>query len=220
MISKCLFTTNVHALQNAENSFKANSLVLPLSVRITALLWFKSYLSSRSFSVKVSNHTSEPLPLSCGVSQGSVLGPLLFILYTTPLSHLIESFSVDHHLYADNTQLFISFFPTSFSTSIAHRILSVVNQISQWMSSNLLCFNPSKTEFIMIGLPAQIKKSPTLPYNCPITHLPLLSSLMLLSAILVLLFIPIYCIILQALLRSMMWLGPLAKKSRRIRPAA
>src|SRR6218665_1545078 len=64
----------------------------------TALLWFKSYLSSRSFSVKASNHTSQPLPLSCGVPQGSVLDPLLFILYTTPLSHLIETSSVDHHL--------------------------------------------------------------------------------------------------------------------------
>src|SRR6218665_28745 len=74
-----------------------------------ALLWFKSYLASRSFSVKASNHTSQPLPLSCGVPQGSVLGPLLFILYTTPLSHLIETSSVDHHLYADDTQLFISF---------------------------------------------------------------------------------------------------------------
>src|SRR6218665_3938685 len=128
----------------------------------TALLWFKSYLSSRSFSVKASNHTSQPLPLSCGVPQGSVLGPLFFILYTTPLSHLIDTSSVqsvDHHLYADDTQLFISFSPASFSTSIAH-LLSVVNQISQWMSSNLLCLNPSKTEFIIIGLPAQIKKIP------------------------------------------------------------
>ena len=80
----------------------------------TALLWFKLYLSSMSFSVKVSNHTSHPLPLSCGVPRGSALGPLLFILYTTPLSHLIESSSVDHHLYADDTQLFISFSPASF----------------------------------------------------------------------------------------------------------
>src|SRR6218665_1641555 len=80
----------------------------------------------------------------------SLKGPLLFILYrpTTPLSHLIKSSSVDHHLYADDTQLFISFSPASFSTSIA-QLLSVVNQISQWMSSNLLRLNPSKTEFII-----------------------------------------------------------------------
>ena len=120
----------------------------------TAQPWFKSYLSSRSFSVKASNHTSQPLPLSCGVPQGSVVGPLFVILFTTTLSHLIESSSVDRHLYVDDTQFFISFSPASFPPQ-SHSYC--VNQISRWMLSNLLCLNSSETEFIIIGLPAQIK---------------------------------------------------------------
>src|SRR6218665_2442438 len=99
-----------------------------------------------------------PPTLLCGPSRlrpGSA--PLHSIHHTVKTS--IETSSVDHHLYADDTQLFISSSPASFSTSIAH-LLSVVNQISQWMLSNLLCLNPSKTEFIIIGLPAQIKKIP------------------------------------------------------------
>ena len=73
----------------------------------TALLWIQCYLSSRTFSVETSEASSQSCPLTCGVPQGSVLGPLLFILYTTPLSSLIKASSVDHHLYADDTQLFI-----------------------------------------------------------------------------------------------------------------
>src|SRR6218665_1809998 len=61
-------------------------------------------------------------------------------------------------------------FPRPLSTSIA-RLLSVVNQTSQWMSSNLLCLNPSKTEFIILGLSAQLKKIPD-----PSLHLSINSS--------------------------------------------
>jgi len=59
---------------------------------------------------------------------------------------------------AIDAQLFISFSPNSFSESIDH-LLHVVKQISSWLTSNFLCLNPSKTEFILIGLREQLKKT-------------------------------------------------------------
>jgi len=85
----------------------------------SVLSWFKSYLSSRSFRVKCNNNLSFFYTSSCGVLQGSVNGPLLFVVYTTPLSTLISSLSLDHHLYANDTQLF-SFHPLNFNSSIFH----------------------------------------------------------------------------------------------------
>jgi len=63
--------------------------------------WFKSYLSSRSLGVKCDNILSFLYTSSCGVPQGFVLGLLLFIIYTTPISTLISSLSLNHHLCAD-----------------------------------------------------------------------------------------------------------------------
>src|SRR6218665_812765 len=101
--------------------------------------------------------TYNPQTLTCGVPQGSVLGPLLFILYTAPLSKLISSSSVDHHLYTNYTQLFISFFPHSLQDALNH-IRNTIIQISAWITTNLLCLNPSKTEFLIIGLREQLSK--------------------------------------------------------------
>ena len=66
----------------------------------TVLSWIQSYLSSRSFTVDINGIKSPPSKLLYGVPQGSVLGPLLFILYTTPLSSIISQSSVNHKLYA------------------------------------------------------------------------------------------------------------------------
>ena len=74
-------------------------------IQSTALQWFHSYLSDRYQSISVSNSSSSPSQLMYSVSQGSVLGPILFVLYTTPLSNIIANHSVNHQLFADDTQL-------------------------------------------------------------------------------------------------------------------
>ena len=73
-----------------------------------AQIWFSSYLQNRHQSVKIADTFSDKVTLSYGVPQGSVLGPVLFTLYTTPLGAISSSFDINHHLYADDTQIYMS----------------------------------------------------------------------------------------------------------------
>ena len=75
------------------------------------------------------------------------------------LSSLISSVSLDHHLYAYDTQLFFSFHPLNFESSISH-LQNALQQISSWMTANLL--NSSKTKFLLIGLKTNLPKCTTL----------------------------------------------------------
>jgi len=122
----------------------------------SVLSWFKSYLSSRCFRVKCETDLSW-YTSSCGVPQGSVLGPILFVMYTTPFSTLISSCSLNHHFYADDTQLFLSFLPTHLDSSI-DPLHDALDRISSWMTANLLTLYSSKTEFLIIGPSKQLAK--------------------------------------------------------------
>ena len=123
----------------------------------TALSLLTSYLSKRTQHVSIDNQSSHSLPLVTGIPQGSVLGPLLFSIYTSPISYLFINSPVSFHLYADDTQLYISF---SSSDSLINLSLlsSTLDSVYSWLTLNRLSVNPDKTEYLLIGTPQQRSK--------------------------------------------------------------
>ena len=121
----------------------------------TALDWFASYLVSRTRSVVVGGISSSPLPLSCGVPQGSVLGPILFTLYTQALSGIINRHNRHYQQFADDTQLHDAYQKVYFPSLITS-LQSCFEESKARMLSNKLKLNDDKTEAIKIGSRASL----------------------------------------------------------------
>ena len=121
-----------------------------LGVSGKALDWFKSYLTGRSQRIKLGICLSSRSYLSFRVPQGSVLGPLLFTLYTTLLSSLVSGHAIPHHLYADDIQLYVSF-SSGDSAAALNGLQSCLTSVQSWMSTNKLKLKPDKTDFFLIG---------------------------------------------------------------------
>ena len=121
-------------------------------IRGTALKWFEPYLKDRTQTVQIGSCASTSVTLKYWVPQGSVLGPILFTIYTTPLRNIIRKHGLRFHLYADDTHLPISFHPgasVSKEAAISH-LDACINDIKIWMTNNLLKLNDAKTELIAI----------------------------------------------------------------------
>jgi hypothetical protein len=125
-------------LQRLHRTFGIDSAVLQ---------WFRSYLSGRMQYIRRGLKRSDLYKLLCGVPQGSVLGPILFILYTADLVALIERFRLFPHLYADDTQVYGSCRPVDID-ELMQRVSSCIDAVSSWMRTNRLQLNTNKTDVI------------------------------------------------------------------------
>ena len=117
-------------------------------IRENALKWLQSYLSNRKQFVKLNGVDSEYENISCGVPQGSILGPLLFTIYINDMHQAVKSCTIHH--FADDTNLL-------FSSKYPNEITKILNNelklLFEWLCANRLSLNVAKTEFIVFRPP-------------------------------------------------------------------
>jgi hypothetical protein len=128
-----------------------------VGIKGVALSWFRSYLTGRTQVISCGGQVSQSRPVTCGVPQGSVLGPLLFSIYTRPLENVIKRHNLQCHFYADDTQLYLLFDPADVDAAVS-KLNSCLSDIRDWMAANFLKLNDDKTELLLIGNPKRLVK--------------------------------------------------------------
>ena len=118
------------------------------------LNWFVSYLKDRNFCVSIRRETSDTGTMLTGIPQGTILGPVLFIIYTIELYYLLESLNVECHFYADDTQIYFSIESVQQSKS---KFEEIYVAIKKWMNSRKLKLNAGKTEIMIVGSSARVR---------------------------------------------------------------
>ena len=124
-------------------------------VRGLPLQWFKSYLNSRSQFVNIQNTESLKQEIKCGVPQGSILGPTLFLIYINDIPNSSALFNF--RLFADDSNLFHSLHNNSNNISLTD-INVEFQKVVKWCDCNKLTINADKTVYMVIGGKRNLKK--------------------------------------------------------------
>ena len=154
-----LILLNLSAAFNTVNyTILLNRLKYCYGLSGTALSWICLYLTWRTRKVVIDGFESGAVKLTQGVPQGSVLGPVLFTLYTSPLGNICWQHHINFHCYADGQQIYLSFKPSrpDSSETCLTSLQNCITDIRLWMKTNLLKLNDSKTEFLIVGTRQQL----------------------------------------------------------------
>ena len=148
------------AFDTIDHNLLLNLLQSDFGVIGSALQWVRSFLSERQQRVVVGQSCSKDYQMKYGVPQGSCIGPILFLLYTSRLFKLMEKHLPDMQGYADDTQLYLSFRPPSSEEMdrALSALCAAIAEVRAWLISHKLKFNDTKTEFIIIGTRQQLAK--------------------------------------------------------------
>ncbi len=130
-----------------------------LGISGVALQWLRSYLTHRQQMVTIQGSYSPSQELRYGVPQGSVLGPVLFNIYTLPLGQIISRHSLTYHIYADDSELYLVLKPSDEALNNGIKnIEHCLSDVRHWMHQNKLKLNDGKTEFTAFGSKQQLAK--------------------------------------------------------------
>ena len=151
-------------LSKAFDSIPHSYLIQVLKTYNLYVPWFQDYLSGRTQCTKIGSIISDPLPIEFGVPQGSVLGPILFILYINGIKEYSYKFSHPHIKvkiiqYADDTQLLLSCEP-EYLDELRNFATTVTEELIKFFNSLKLATNIIKTLAILFASKSQLNKIP------------------------------------------------------------
>ena len=131
----------------------------------TTLKWFTSYLTDRKQRITLNSETSDDLSTVCGVPQGSILGPLLFLVFINDLPLYLKDTVTNTEMYADDTTVY------DVGTSklvIQNNLQKALNILESWCENNGMVLNPAKTKVLLITTSqkrSRCQESLSLKYN-------------------------------------------------------
>ena len=144
------------AFDTIDHEILLTRLSISYGIRGVALEWFRSYLTDRKFYIKLNDVTSKEYTLKFGVPQGSVLGPVLYIMYTHSLEDVIKRFHLFYHMYSDDNQIYNSSVLDKFH-DLVDNSEKCIDSVNTWMVANKLKNNTDKTEAIVCSTIHKLK---------------------------------------------------------------